>query len=65
MDETVLAQSVSSERGSIADSNNRGNAGRDIINNYGHEDFYKGKVPRQIDIIKRRNTSISFQRRKK
>lgn len=35
MDEIVLAQSVSSERGSIADSNNRGNAGRDIINNYG------------------------------
>ena len=52
MDETVLAQSVSSERGSITDSNNRGNAGRDIINNYSHEDFYKGKVPRQIDIIK-------------
>lgn len=52
MDETVLAQSVSSDRSMIADSNNRGNAGRDIINNYSHEDFYKGKVPRQIDIIK-------------
>lgn len=52
MDETVLAQSVSSDRSTITDSNNRGNAGRDIINNYNHEDFYKGKVPRQIDIIK-------------
>lgn len=52
MDETVLAQSVSSDRSTITDSNNRGNAGRDIINNYSHEDFYKGKVPRQIDIIK-------------
>lgn len=58
MDETVLTQSVSSERGSIADSNNRGNAGRDIINNYGHEDFYKGKVPRQIDIIKSQRAVI-------
>jgi len=35
MDETVLAQSVSSDRSTITDSNNRGNAGRDIIHNYG------------------------------
>lgn len=33
MDETVLAQSVSSDRSTITDSNNRGNAGRDIIHN--------------------------------
>lgn len=58
MDETVLAQSVSSDRSTIADSNNRGNAGRDIINNYGYEDFYKGKVPRQIDIIKSQRAVI-------
>ena len=44
IDETVLAQSVSADRSAISDSNNRGNAGRDIINNYGMEDFYKGKV---------------------
>lgn len=58
MDETVLAQSVSSDRSTITDSNNRGNAGRDIINNYSHEDFYKGKVPRQIDIIKSQRAVI-------
>lgn len=58
MDETVLAQSVSSDRSTITDSNNRGNAGRDIINNYGYEDFYKGKVPRQIDIIKSQRAVI-------
>ena len=51
MDETVLAQSVSSDRSTITDSNNRGNAGRDIIHNYGIDEYYKGKVPRQIDII--------------
>ena len=59
MDEIVLAQSVSSERSTITDSNNRGNAGRDIIhNNYGTEDFYKGKVPKQIDIIKSQRVVI-------
>lgn len=58
IDETVLAQSVSSDRSAIMDSNNRGNAGRDIINNYGTEDFYKGKVPRQIDIIKSQRAVI-------
>ena len=58
IDETVLAQSVSSDRSAITDSNNRGNAGRDIINNYGTDDFYKGKVPRQIDIIKSQRAVI-------
>lgn len=58
IDETVLAQSVSADRSAITDSNNRGNAGRDIINNYGMEDFYKGKVPRQIDIIKSQRVVI-------
>ena len=58
MDETVLAQSVSSERSTIMDSNNRGNAGRDIIHNYGVDVFYKGKVPRQIDIIKSQRAVI-------
>ena len=58
IDETVLAQSVSSDRSAILDSNNRGNAGRDIIHNYGTGDFYKGKVPRQIDIIKSQRAVI-------
>lgn len=58
IDETVLAQSVSSDRSAIMDSNNRGNAGRDIINNYSTNDFYKGKAPRQIDIIKSQRAVI-------
>lgn len=58
MDETVLAQSVSSDRSTITDSNNRGNAGRDIIHNYGIDEYYKGKVPRQIDIIKSQRVVI-------
>lgn len=58
IDETVLAQSVSADRSAIMDSNNRGNAGRDIIHNYGTGDFYKGKVPRQIDIIKSQRVVI-------
>lgn len=58
MDETVLAQSVSSDRSTITDSNNRGNAGRDVIHNYGIDEYYKGKVPRQIDIIKSQRVVI-------
>lgn len=58
IDETVLAQSVSADRSAIMDSNNRGNAGRDIINNYSTNDFYKGKAPRQIDIIKSQRAVI-------
>lgn len=58
VDETVLAQSVSSDRSAITESNNRGNAGRDIINNYDTEDFYNGKAPRQIDIIKSQRAVI-------
>ena len=54
----VLAQTMSSEGSVISDSNNRGNAGRNIINNYGTEDFYKGKAPRQIDIIKSQRAVI-------
>lgn len=52
-------QSISSENSKFCDSNNHhGNAGRDIINNYGYEDFYKGKAPRQIDIIKSQRAVI-------
>lgn len=29
-----------------------------LVNNYGTEDFYKGKVPRQIDIIKSQRAVI-------
>ena len=58
VDETVLAQSVSADRSAILDSNNRGNAGRDIIHNYGTDEFYKGKAPRQIDIIKSQRAII-------
>lgn len=59
------AQELSSDNSTINDSNNHhGNAGRDIINNYGGcEDFYNGKVPRQIDIIKSQRAVIEkFQR---
>ena len=54
------AQELSSDNSTINDSNNHhGNAGRDIINNYGGcEDFYNGKVPRQMDIIKRQRAVI-------
>ena len=58
VDETVLAQAVSADRSAILDSNNRGNAGRDIIHNYGTDEFYKGKAPRQIDIIKSQRAVI-------
>lgn len=53
-------QALSSDNSTINDSNNHhGNAGRDIINNYGgYEDFYNGKVPRQIDIIKSQRAVI-------
>ena len=51
-------QTVSSDNSAISDSNNHGNAGRDIINNYGYEDFYNGKTPRQIDIIKSQRAVI-------
>lgn len=54
------AQELSSDNSTINDSNNHhGNAGRDIINNYGGcEDFYNGKVPRQMDIIKSQRAVI-------
>ena len=53
------AQELSSDNSTINDSNNHhGNAGRDIINNYGCEDFYNGKTPRQIDIIKSQRAVI-------
>lgn len=53
-------QALSSDNSTINDSNNHhGNAGRDIINNYGGcEDFYNGKVPRQMDIIKSQRAVI-------
>ena len=53
-------QALSSDNSTINDSNNHhGNAGRDIINNYGgYEDFYNGKVPRQMDIIKSQRAVI-------
>lgn len=52
-------QNISSENSTFSDSNNHhGNAGRDIINNYGYEDFYNGKVPRQMDIIKSQRAVI-------
>ena len=52
-------QALSSDNSTINDSNNHhGNAGRDIINNYGYEDFYNGKAPRQIDIIKSQRAVI-------
>ena len=54
-----LVQELSSDKSIISDSNNRhGNAGRDIINNYSYDDFYNGKVPRQIDIIKSQRAVI-------
>lgn len=52
IDETVLAQSVSSDRSAIIDSNNRGNAGRDIINNYGTEDFTRGRLQGRLILSK-------------
>ena len=63
--ENKSTQKLSSDNSTINDSNNHhGNAGRDIINNYGgYEDFYNGKVPRQIDIIKSQRAVIAkFQR---
>lgn len=63
--ENKSTQKLSSDNSTINDSNNHhGNAGRDIINNYGgFEDFYNGKVPRQIDIIKSQRAVIEkFQR---
>ena len=53
-------QALSSDNSTINDSNNHhGNAGRDIINNYGGcKDFYNGKVPRQMDIIKSQRAVI-------
>ncbi len=63
--ENKSTQKLSSDNSTINDSNNHhGNAGRDIINNYGGcEDFYNGKVPRQIDIIKSQRAVIEkFQR---
>ena len=52
-------QALSSDNSTINDSNNHhGNAGRDIINNYGCDDFYKGKAPRQMDIIKSQRAVI-------
>ena len=52
-------QALSSDNSTINDSNNHhGNAGRDIINNYGCDDFYNGKTPRQIDIIKSQRAVI-------
>ena len=53
-------QALSSDNSTINDSNNHhGNAGGDIINNYGGcEDFYNGKVPRQMDIIKSQRAVI-------
>ena len=58
--ENKSTQKLSSDNSTINDSNNHhGNAGRDIINNYGgYEDFYNGKVPRQIDIIKSQRAVI-------
>ena len=58
--ENKSTQKLSSDNSTINDSNNHhGNAGRDIINNYGGcEDFYNGKVPRQIDIIKSQRAVI-------
>lgn len=57
-------QELSSDNSTINDSNNHhGNAGRDIINNYGCDDFYNGKAPRQMDIIKSQRAVIEkFQR---
>ena len=53
------AQELSSDNSTINDSNNHhGNAGRDIINNYGCDDFYSGKAPRQMDIIKSQRAVI-------
>lgn len=53
------AQALSSDNSTINDSNNHhGNAGRDIINNYGCDDFYNGKAPRQMDIIKSQRAVI-------
>lgn len=53
------AQELSSDNSTINDSNNHhGNAGRDIINNYGCDDFYNGKAPRQMDIIKSQRAVI-------
>ena len=52
-------QALSSDNSTINDSNNHhGNAGRDIINNYGCDDFYNGKAPRQMDIIKSQRAVI-------
>ena len=52
-------QELSSDNSTINDSNNHhGNAGRDIINNYGCNDFYNGKAPRQMDIIKSQRAVI-------
>lgn len=52
-------QELSSDNSTINDSNNHhGNAGRDIINNYGCDDFYNGKAPRQMDIIKSQRAVI-------